>query len=185
MATAGRETGFSLKHINEHLEAQGSHLDYGNSIEIASNYMNGWYYEMIMPDSKIITANIEQALNKATELAISITARLDEIDPQKFIGYLLPNIMSPTRYTTDTRKWDNEFSVNVSCDHCQLCKKVCPVNNIAIINGQHQFGGNCQRCMACIQYCPKSAFSINGKTMDKSKYVNPKISLEEISHFNK
>ncbi len=146
--------------------------------------MNGWYYNMLLPKNEKIISNIKKSEEMANKIAIDIKSLKIDIEKPNYLGYKMPTIISPSRYVKDTRPWDSEFSVSEACDGCSICSKVCPVDNITMKSDKPDFKHNCQRCMACVQYCPKSAFIILGKPMNKPKYTHPHVSLTEIIEFN-
>lgn len=49
------------------------------------------------------------------------------------------------------------------CNSCEICERICPTNNISIIDGKPQFGSECTFCMRCIYRCPQHAI--------KNKYM--------------
>lgn len=53
---------------------------------------------------------------------------------------------------------------------CGECVKVCPLNNIQLIDGKPAWGKNCTHCMACINYCPTAAIEYGKQTKDKPRY---------------
>ena len=66
-----------------------------------------------------------------------------------------------------------DFFVADACIACGLCDKLCPMNNIDIINDRPVFGKKCIWCFNCIQHCPKSAIEIRGRTEGKPRRVCP------------
>ena len=61
-----------------------------------------------------------------------------------------------------------------ACTGCGTCVRVCPLNNVSIVDGTVQFGAACTACYACIHRCPTQALNIVGKTEDKGRYVCPR-----------
>ncbi len=184
VATAGGNIGYSLKNFDKALHSRNLKLNYGREIIIATSYMPGWYYNMISPSKDKLDANINNAREYCKKIADDVSHRIYEPYTKSYIGYKIPQIISPSRYVNDTRPWDSEFSVSGSCNGCKICESVCPVKNIEFRNEKHHFKGNCQRCMACVQHCPQSAFVIADKPMNKNKYTHPDISVKELSNFN-
>ena len=61
-----------------------------------------------------------------------------------------------------------------------MCKIICPVDNIKMINNKPIWLGNCTDCMACINICPKEAINIGTTTLKKNRYRNPYIEVKEL-----
>lgn len=62
------------------------------------------------------------------------------------------------------------FYATDACMSCGKCAKLCPLNNIELINGKPAWGNNCTHCMACICYCPVEAIEYGNKSKDKPRY---------------
>jgi ferredoxin len=50
---------------------------------------------------------------------------------------------------------DKGYSVNNDCIGCKICKDICPVKNIEMVDKKPKFNGHCEQCCACLQYCQK------------------------------
>jgi flavodoxin/formate hydrogenlyase subunit 6/NADH:ubiquinone oxidoreductase subunit I len=44
-----------------------------------------------------------------------------------------------------------------SCTRCALCVRLCPVENITMIDNFPKWGDNCIGCMACVHFCPSKS----------------------------
>lgn len=183
--TAGGHAGCGFKFLESLLKNKGGKLDYSTTIVISSNYMVGWYYNMIMPTPEKLKQRIKTAHDQLNKIVEQIRAHEIKIEKASWLRYKLPQTISPKKYIADTRPWDQEFTTSDSCNGCGICKNVCPVSNIKMTRLTPEFTHNCQRCMACIQYCPQQAIQVNGKTMNKPKYHHPEISIREMSEFHK
>ncbi|MBU3133372.1 EFR1 family ferrodoxin [Clostridium gasigenes] len=73
---------------------------------------------------------------------------------------------------------DKGFKVNSKCVGCQICKEVCPVDNITILDGKPIWNNKCQQCMACIQGCPSEAIRYLNKI--RKRYFHPEIKVIDI-----
>ncbi len=71
--------------------------------------------------------------------------------------------------TKDLYKNSYRFSVNSSCDKCNLCVKACPTRNIEYIGGDIKFRDNCIMCCRCISCCPKNAILYKNKKYPQYK----------------
>jgi flavodoxin/ferredoxin len=48
------------------------------------------------------------------------------------------------------------FLVDEKCNGCKKCNRICPLNNISIVDGKPSWDKDCTHCMACIARCPKN-----------------------------
>lgn len=70
---------------------------------------------------------------------------------------------------------DKGFYSTDACISCGKCSKLCPLNNIEIVDGRPEWNGNCTHCMACISRCPTKAIEYKNKTQGKRRYYNNRI----------
>ncbi|MCG8540469.1 MAG: EFR1 family ferrodoxin [Clostridia bacterium] len=86
-------------------------------------------------------------------------------------------------WDTYMRKKDSKFNVKDSCNSCGICERICPVNNICIEEGRPRWmNNNCQQCIACLHCCPTKAIQYGSITVNKRRFFNPDIALEEIMY---
>ena len=69
---------------------------------------------------------------------------------------------------------DKKFYVKDSCTGCGLCEKLCPMNNVKLMNGKPVWNGGCTHCMACICSCPQAAIEYGKISAGKPRYLCPK-----------
>ena len=65
-------------------------------------------------------------------------------------------------------------------DKCGYCVKVCPKENIRMIDGKPQFGTDCLQCLACLQYCPQEAIALGKVTQKREHYHNPNVTADDL-----
>lgn len=63
-----------------------------------------------------------------------------------------------------------KFTVNSKCISCGKCQKLCPLNNIKMVDGRPRWGNNCTHCMACICACPTEAIEYGEKSKGKRRH---------------
>lgn len=68
-----------------------------------------------------------------------------------------------------------DFYATDACVSCGKCAGLCPLNNIALVDGKPRWGSSCTQCMACICRCPQEAIEYGKKTRGKARYVCPEI----------
>lgn len=65
---------------------------------------------------------------------------------------------------------DKSFFSSDKCTGCGTCEKLCPLNNISLIDGKPRWGGRCTHCLACINLCPAQAIEYGKKTAGRRRY---------------
>jgi len=75
---------------------------------------------------------------------------------------------------------DKLFYIDDNCNNCGICEKVCPVNNIILINGRPKWQHKCQQCLACINFCPEKSIQFGKNTLKTQRYHHPEITIQEI-----
>jgi ferredoxin len=74
---------------------------------------------------------------------------------------------------------DRSFKTNEDCNGCGTCVRVCPVNNIKMVDGKPVWQHHCENCFACFQWCPNEA--IRGGIVEYAKrYHNPNVKLSDM-----
>ena len=63
-----------------------------------------------------------------------------------------------------------DFYVKDSCIGCGKCAKLCPLNNIKLVDKKPVWSDQCTHCMACIGNCPVEAIEYGTITQDKEPY---------------
>lgn len=75
-----------------------------------------------------------------------------------------------TAYDNHHRDYVGQFHSNPkTCIECMKCVKGCPRHNI-VLDGQIEFGGNCDVCFNCIHNCPTDSIQIGDITEGNVRY---------------
>jgi NAD-dependent dihydropyrimidine dehydrogenase PreA subunit/flavodoxin len=93
---------------------------------------------------------------------------------------MMPQIL-PMLANALFRGWGSlAFYADDRCNTCKVCEKVCPMENINIIDNKPIWGDNCISCFACIHWCPQKAIQIANLTRKMQRYHHPKVKVNEI-----
>ena len=98
-------------------------------------------------------------------------------------------IISPSKSKTKSEKYflnkanwhllSKDFSVSDACISCGKCVRICPTNNIQIVDGKVRFSDSCVACLGCYHRCPQKAIRYKNKNK-KDRYVNPFLNESDI-----
>ncbi len=77
-------------------------------------------------------------------------------------------------------KEDRKFWVDERCNHCGICGKLCPAQNITMQDGKPVWNHKCEQCLACIQWCPQESIQFGKKTPKYERYHHPEIQLRDV-----
>ncbi|MDD5155146.1 MAG: EFR1 family ferrodoxin [Candidatus Omnitrophica bacterium] len=165
----------TLGDIARKLKKKGSGLCAGFVIKMPGNYTPLAEAIPVCKQNKLFAA----ALQRIKEIAPIIKeGRRHKIERAKLpfrlagqaLNLFLPNI---------THSEDRHFRTDEKCNGCGICSKVCPVNNINIVNERPIWLHKCELCFACLQWCPQEAIQYGGNTAGRRRYRNPSVALKD------
>jgi Pyruvate/2-oxoacid:ferredoxin oxidoreductase delta subunit len=158
----------SISALNKVLKAKGLRLHYGKGVKMPDNYI--LLYNPTDPNT--CEAMLDKNNKQLCEIAAEINSETQSVKgiPVSF-NSLYKNI----------ERLDDKFTVNDSCTNCRLCKKICPVGNIAIENNKPKWLHRCEHCVACISWCSAKAINYGNKTQARNRYCNPRVKTDELT----
>lgn len=134
--------------VNKLLKKKGLKLSFGMDIKSVENYIP--YYEV--NDTESIHNKSEELINQA--ISNIKLRKKNHSSPPTFINNLIW-VKFPALKTDCSSK----FTIADNCTGCGICEKICPVNNIKIIDGKPSFVNKCEHCLGCIHACPSQAIN--------------------------
>lgn len=166
----------TLLQVQKQLRTKGINLNAGFSIQMPGSYLVK-YGALSAEKQKYI-------LSKETEKVAAIVKIITNQQENKIErNSFLINAIGNLAYKSMLHKLptlDQNFNVNDKCNSCNVCEKVCPVQNIKILNGRPNWQGNCEHCLACIQWCPAEAIQYGTKTNGRKRYYHPEALVKEL-----
>lgn len=132
------------------------------------NYVANNRYSM--DDEKVIHSKISKATKKVKLVVEAI--KYKKMLKTRHVWLFETLIIAPfaplwTKYKLVAKK----FYTTDECVGCRICEKVCPLNNIKVVNRKPEWGESCTHCMACISKCPKYAIEYGNLTQGKTRYL--------------
>jgi ferredoxin len=176
ICTCGAFPMGTLLQTQKLLRAKGLTLNAGFSIQMPGNYLVKYGAYSIEKQRNMF---IKEKDRVETIVKMITNQQDNKIERNNLfingIGNLAYKSMLPKFPTLD-----QNFNVIEKCNSCNTCEKVCPVQNIKIINGRPSWQGNCEHCLACIQWCPKEAIQYSNKTLNRKRYHHPEVLVKEL-----
>lgn len=170
--------GIVSEQLSELLSHKNSSLNYVTFQHMPSNYIKLFKpptLEMAKHDIQTQDAFIEQII-------ADISHKRSKIITKSIFSPIYQFIYKGWRKQLENCA--QKFSVQTTCIGCALCVKLCPEQNISLINAKPKWANNCQDCLACINACPTNSIQANIFTKIYGRYLNPYIKINDLEkHF--
>lgn len=171
------DAGATLKIVSEILEERKLKLDAGFGIKMPGNHIA--YYDL--DNIKLQNQKFKSWEKQLKEITPIIKQRKEYCeDDYSFVDKVIKSSILYSMASKRFRKSDKKFELNGNCSGCQICSKVCPVDNIDFINNKPLWKNRCEQCLACLSWCPKQSIDFGKKTINKPRYRHPKISIKQM-----
>ena len=177
IANCGQAPGHSLSTLKSLIEEKGTTLAAGFVLVMPENYIAP--LDLTEP-AKIQWQKIRETKEKIPGLASAISQRQffapEEMD--SLVWRILVGIFSI--YATSVIRIPKQIHATDACNRCGMCGRICPTNNITVVEKAVTWGGHCTQCYACVHWCPQGAIEIGSGTAGKPRYHHPDIMLKDM-----
>jgi Pyruvate/2-oxoacid:ferredoxin oxidoreductase delta subunit len=168
----------ALHQLNSIVEKrQGRHLDAAFAVKMPGNFPPVGRSRRAEPGDPVLAA----ADTLLTEIAGTIDKGLT-VPPGFSPLSALIHMVSWGSFSRSVRGSDKAFSVSDACTSCRTCERVCPVNNIRMVNDRPVWQHHCECCCACLHFCPVEAIQLNVMqgTKGRGRYRHPELRLADM-----
>lgn len=163
ITTCSKGPGFSLKIVE--------------NLAMEANILSSYLDFVLMPNTNPITDTLpslqeqQTILSKAEvkiqKIAQEIKDDVFKIPSRKFFTKL--KIKSFRKYCRSQRQ--PIVSIKDSCDACQKCIKLCPMQAISLQNNKIVIDNDCENCLSCYHFCPSHSIKILTEVKDNNYYT--------------
>jgi ferredoxin len=176
VAVNAGQVAATLIQLKNLLQQKNIKLSLGFSICMPSNYIP-WGGAISHEKQQ---KKFDEALDKIGRIASAIRVK-EEKEPEK--GPAWQNIFFSAIYHmsfAQVPKMDKSFLADEKCTSCEICEKICPAQNIKMINIKPVWQHHCEQCFACLQWCPEEAIQYGRGTVKKKRYHHPEITIKDM-----
>lgn len=173
VATFGAGSGISIKQIENILNKKGAKLSASFGIAMPGNYQ-----VMYSPYSE---EKQQQRFKKEAEEILKIAPIIKNNQAVNKDNNLIANTIGGFIYKNfKPNDKDKNFWTDEKCNGCGTCSKICPANNIKIIEGKPKWQHSCELCVGCMQWCPQKSIQYKKSTVKRGRYHHPDIKVIEL-----
>jgi ferredoxin len=172
--SGGSTTLRQLDHLIRNQHGRG--LDAGFTVKMPGNYI--LLYSSPTGERQ---TDLLAAADSRINLLIPVIRRCEHRNiPLAIFGRFLYALAYP-RFVSRSRSEDRKFTVSDACTSCGTCARVCPADDIEIVQGRPVWKGRCEVCCACIHVCPTEAIQAGPRTARRQRYRNPSTSIADLA----
>jgi len=177
VATFGGFPAGTLEMLSNLLASRGMKLSAGFGVRMPGNYTPMYGAQSQESQQKYFKA----AAGKIEVIVEKV--RKGEAAKIEKNNWLINAIFSGLFYSGGSkqiRSADKKFILQDTCTKCGICSKVCPAENIKLIEEKPVWLNHCEQCMACLQWCPVEAIQYGKKTIGRKRYHHPSVSVADM-----
>jgi len=188
VCTHGGMPGTTIANLRKAIKARGGKLAAGFVVKMSNkNVAEAKRQKMLVKQKKKLEAICEY-VNTRREGKFETRGLLRKILLAPLRLLEKPIFLHRYRRLSGTSSWsfseliplaDRSFRTNENCIGCGTCVRVCPVNNIKLVDGKPVWQHHCETCYSCYTWCPKNA--IYGDIVSYNDwYHNPEVKVSDM-----
>ena len=175
VCTCGEDAGDTMKILRSTLRKRVWHLDSTAAVVMPNNYILSYDID----NEALQREKLKKAEQTIEEINQSISQRKKGVlcEASGKFPVLKTRIsgLGFQKFACNPKR----FWVQDTCISCGKCEKICPVQNITLLEGKPTWGKECAKCLACTHICPQQAIQYGKSTLKKGRYYHPDLWQKE------
>jgi Pyruvate/2-oxoacid:ferredoxin oxidoreductase delta subunit/flavodoxin len=167
--------GNAISQLRAEIQQIGLDLSAGFLLRMPSNYIISYD----APSEQRIQKILGYATNSIKEIVDVVSDKTVHL-PSSVLSSYSGIHGSYKQFLERVHRSDEKFWVDDNCTGCEVCVRVCPVQNIQMTENRPEWLHHCEQCLACINWCPESAIQYESGTQRRGRYTNPRITIEDM-----
>jgi flavodoxin len=160
------------------LERRGYRVVGGDAVPMPNN----WIAALSAPTPERAALIIEAGEKAVREFIEKIIDGEFYMKKSHWLSKLLGITISPLFLLYGMKYMGSLFRLDDRCNSCEICAKICPVENIEMVNDRPEWGKACESCFRCINLCPKESIqcTVIGRTEKRRRYKEPHLKVKDL-----
>ncbi len=167
--------GRVFSQLQAELQEIGLDLSAGFRLILPNNFLMGYS----VPTDHEVRRSIDQALSRIPMIVENVHERSIYRPARDFPPYSGQRDRY-LQFIDGVNESDSRFWYDDDCTQCEICVRVCPVDNIKMTNDGPLWLHRCEQCLACLNWCPESAIQFGEYKLDKGRYTNPRVTIDDM-----
>ena len=176
ITSAGDINEQPLQQLEKILKTKAKRLSAGFLITMPSNYIIGYDVHSEERQKEFF----EKAIEEVELISEIIKDKRENLNQDIFEKDVSGSERFNYKFREEVYESDKSFYADENCSKCGICEKICPVNNIILIEGIPQWQHKCQQCLACINFCPEKSIQFGIETLKTQRYHHPEITIQDL-----
>lgn len=178
VCTCGDDIGYADKLWRDDIRKRGWTPAGAYSVQMPNTYV--FLPGFDVDSTEIAAAKVDNMPARVRKIADSIIAEASATDVVRGSWpWTKTRLLRPlfNAFCTSPKR----FRTTDACGGCGHCSRLCPQNNIEIINGRPKWGTSCANCLRCYHCCPNHAIRYGKYSEGKGQYYFPVKKISEMA----
>ena len=178
---SGGTQGTTLHRIRKLLRSAGTRLDAGFAVrgDFLADLPGMEDMGIIRFIQRIVKRVAPHFAERRDELIRAIRAKKSQTPETNNLSVNLIGSIMHGGAMNMFKKADRDFRVSDACVSCGTCARVCPRENVRLVDGRPTWHQDCEMCYACMLWCPQSAISVKGNVPTEPRH-HPDVALDDM-----